>query len=57
MDEGLDLRITGVEPGDEIAGARPDRPVEAVERISQILRETAAATARATAVVEKALGG
>jgi pimeloyl-ACP methyl ester carboxylesterase len=56
MDEGLDLRITGVEPGDEIAGARKIAIVTTRGRIP-VLLHASPETGRAVLCVSGALGG
>ncbi|HYL60457.1 MAG TPA: alpha/beta hydrolase [Candidatus Acidoferrales bacterium] len=56
MDEGLDLRITGVEPGDEIAGARKIAITTTRGRIPVVLHASPE-TGRAALCVSGALGG
>ena len=56
MDEGLDLRITGVEPGDEIAGARKIAIATTRGRIPVVLH-AAPETGRAVLCVSGALRG
>jgi len=56
MDEGLTLRITGVEPGDEIAGARKVRLATTRGSIALVLH-SAPEKGRAALCVSGAIGG
>ena len=56
MDEGLTLRITGVEPGDEIAGARKVTIATTRGAIPLVLH-SAAEKGRAVLCVSGAMGG
>jgi len=56
MDEGLTLRITGVEPGDEIAGARK-LTISTTRGAIPLILHAAAEKGRAALCVSGAMGG
>src|SRR5271170_2304830 len=56
MDEGLTLRITGVEPGDEIAGARK-LTLTTTRGAIPLMMHAAAEKGRAALCVSGAMGG